>query len=128
MRPPPAPNSRPTRRHRRLRPARGTDRSRRWAMDGPRNVPRRPRTTNRALILGADSPSGCAMHHHVVPASLLLLGIGLLAGCGQKGPLYLPTRPASSAPADSPPPPATSVAKPAAAATAAIPAAATSGG
>lgn len=65
------------------------------------------------------------MRRHVVSASLLLLGIGLLAGCGQKGPLYLPTRPA--APATSAPATAASAARPATAATAAVPAAAVSG-
>ncbi|MGN6788273.1 MAG: LPS translocon maturation chaperone LptM [Rhodanobacteraceae bacterium] len=37
----------------------------------------------------------------LVFASLLLLGIGVLAGCGQKGPLFLPAKPAAPASAAS---------------------------
>ncbi|TAN02888.1 MAG: hypothetical protein EPN36_15380 [Rhodanobacteraceae bacterium] len=68
------------------------------------------------------------MRHHVVSASLLLLGFGLLAGCGQKGPLYLPTKPVAPAAAASTPAPAATAAKPATAATAARPATAASSG
>jgi len=64
------------------------------------------------------------MRRHIVPASLLLLGLGLLAGCGQKGPLFLPARPALPASAASAPAPAVSAAKPADAAT--VPASASS--
>ncbi|MGH8118086.1 MAG: LPS translocon maturation chaperone LptM [Rhodanobacteraceae bacterium] len=39
------------------------------------------------------------MRRHAVSASFLLLGFGLLAGCGQKGPLTLPPKPGTSAPA-----------------------------
>ncbi|MGH8113338.1 MAG: LPS translocon maturation chaperone LptM [Rhodanobacteraceae bacterium] len=39
------------------------------------------------------------MRRHAVSASLLLLGFGLLAGCGQKGPLTLPPKPGTTAPA-----------------------------
>lgn len=39
------------------------------------------------------------MRRHAISASLLLLGFGLLAGCGQKGPLTLPTKPGTTAPA-----------------------------
>ncbi|TAM93732.1 MAG: hypothetical protein EPN40_12990 [Rhodanobacteraceae bacterium] len=69
------------------------------------------------------------MRRHVVYGSLLLLGFGLLAGCGQKGPLFLPTKPAtpaSAAPASASAAP--SAAKPARATTAAVPASATSNG
>ncbi|MGH8192142.1 MAG: LPS translocon maturation chaperone LptM [Rhodanobacteraceae bacterium] len=42
------------------------------------------------------------MRRHVVPASLLLMGISVLTGCGQKGPLVLPPpRPVVPAPATS---------------------------
>jgi predicted small lipoprotein YifL len=60
----------------------------------------------------------------VVSALLLLCGAVLLAGCGQKGPLFLPTKsavPASAASAQ--PVPAMSTARPAPASTAAVPAA-----
>lgn len=63
------------------------------------------------------------MRRHIVFAGLLL-GFGLLAGCGQKGPLYLPT----PNPAVATPTTATSAAKPAAPTTAATPAASTSSG
>ncbi|MGH8214502.1 MAG: LPS translocon maturation chaperone LptM [Rhodanobacteraceae bacterium] len=54
------------------------------------------------------------MRRHVISASLLLLGAGLLAGCGQKGPLFLPpTKPVAPQPAASTPPPAPAVAAPA---------------
>jgi predicted small lipoprotein YifL len=75
--------------------------------------------------------------HLIIPASLLLLlAAGLLAGCGQKGPLFLPARPvvpaaASSAPASadsSTPAPATSAAQPVPATTSAVPAFASSSG
>jgi predicted small lipoprotein YifL len=67
------------------------------------------------------------MPRFVLRASLLL-GLGLLAGCGQKGPLVLPTKPAAPAPASSAPAPATSAARPAGAATTVAPAStATSG-
>lgn len=56
---------------------------------------------------------------HLVVSATLAIGIALLSGCGQKGPLVLPARPASSTPAS-----AASVATPAA--TAAVPAAAAS--
>lgn len=39
------------------------------------------------------------MRRRRLAISLLLLGLGLLAGCGQKGALLLPTKPATSAPA-----------------------------
>jgi predicted small lipoprotein YifL len=51
------------------------------------------------------------MRRHLASASLLLLGAGLLAGCGQKGPLFLPPPkpvtppPASSTPSSLPSPP-----------------------
>lgn len=73
----------------------------------------------------------CMRRRIVVSASLLLLGTGLLAGCGQKGPLFLPIKPAAPASAmtSSPAPtPATSTAKPAPATTSAAPASASSGG
>lgn len=71
----------------------------------------------------------CMRRRIVVSASLLLLGTGLLAGCGQKGPLFLPTKPAAPASATtSSPAPATSAAKPAPATTSAAPASASSGG
>lgn len=63
------------------------------------------------------------MRRHIVFAALLL-GFGLLAGCGQKGPLYLP--PPKSVVAT--PAPAVSDAKPASAVTAAAPTASTSSG
>ncbi|HJP98951.1 MAG TPA: lipoprotein [Rhodanobacteraceae bacterium] len=64
------------------------------------------------------------MRRHLVSASLLLLGAGLLAGCGQKGPLFLPpTKPATPAPATSTPPPAPASSVPAPAASATSPAA-----
>ncbi|MDE2270801.1 MAG: lipoprotein [Xanthomonadaceae bacterium] len=53
-----------------------------------------------------------------VAFALLLLGIGLLAACGQKGALYLP-QPAT---ATAVPSPAASAAKPAGSTTAATPA------
>lgn len=63
------------------------------------------------------------MRRHIVCVSLLSLGLGLLAGCGQKGPLYLPPpRPVVTAPAAS-----ASTVKPAAAATVSVPAASSSG-
>jgi predicted small lipoprotein YifL len=64
------------------------------------------------------------MRHRTVSMSLLLLlGIGLLAGCGQKGPLFLqPTKPVMPAPAS-----ANTVATPAAAASIAAPAASAPG-
>jgi len=68
------------------------------------------------------------MRHHYLAATLLLLGFGLLAGCGQKGPLYLPTKAAAPASASSTPKPATSAAKPAGATTVAAPASSSSGG
>ncbi|HJR13732.1 MAG TPA: lipoprotein [Rhodanobacteraceae bacterium] len=64
----------------------------------------------------------------VISASLLLLGTGLLAGCGQKGPLFLPTKPATAASASSVPAPAASAATPAPATTSAAPAPASSSG
>ncbi|HEY9112394.1 MAG TPA: lipoprotein [Rhodanobacteraceae bacterium] len=66
-------------------------------------------------------------HRIVISASLLLLGAGLLAGCGQKGPLFLPTKPAAPPPASSTPAPAASAGQPAPAATLATPASASSG-
>jgi predicted small lipoprotein YifL len=61
------------------------------------------------------------MRRYTLPAALLLT-FGLLAGCGQKGPLYLPpAQPAVATPA-----PAASAAKPASVAPA--PAATTLGG
>ncbi|HET9817586.1 MAG TPA: lipoprotein [Rhodanobacteraceae bacterium] len=68
------------------------------------------------------------MRRHLVAATLLLLGAGLLAGCGQKGPLFLP-KPNVAAPASAPstPAPAASAANPAGAASAATPASATRG-
>lgn len=63
------------------------------------------------------------MRRQIVFAALLL-GFGSLAGCGQKGPLYLPApQPVVAAPAAAP-----TSAKPAAAVTAAAPAVSTSGG
>ncbi|HKU79183.1 MAG TPA: lipoprotein [Rhodanobacteraceae bacterium] len=65
----------------------------------------------------------------VVSALLLLCSTALLAGCGQKGPLFLPTRSAVPAsPSSSQPAPAISTARPASASTAAVPAAGSSGG
>jgi len=64
----------------------------------------------------------------VVSALLLLCGAALLAGCGQKGPLFLPTKSAVPASASSVPPAPTSTARPASASTAAVPAAGSSGG
>jgi len=61
-------------------------------------------------------------------ALLPLLGFGLLAGCGQKGPLYLPTKAPAPASAASTPAMATSTAKPAGAATVAAPASSSSSG
>lgn len=63
------------------------------------------------------------MRRYIIFA-VLALGFGLLAGCGQKGPLYLPPPKATVAT----PSTAASVAKPAPATTAAVPAAATSSG
>lgn len=60
------------------------------------------------------------MLRQVVAASLLLLGAGLLAGCGQKGALFLPpSKPVAPVPASSTqqPLPASSVPAPAASAT-----------
>ncbi|HJR10131.1 MAG TPA: lipoprotein [Rhodanobacteraceae bacterium] len=68
------------------------------------------------------------MRHRHFAAPLLLLGFGLLAGCGQKGPLYLPTRPAALASASSTPATATPAAKPAGSATVAAPASSSPGG
>ncbi|HLI17286.1 MAG TPA: lipoprotein [Rhodanobacteraceae bacterium] len=67
------------------------------------------------------------MRRHIIAASLLVFGIGLLAGCGQKGPLVLPTKPAP-APTSAVPASSASVAKPAGATTTVAPASATSGG
>jgi predicted small lipoprotein YifL len=65
----------------------------------------------------------------VISALLLLCGAALLAGCGQKGPLFLPARGAIPATAaSSPPAPAVSTARPAPASTDAAPAAGSSGG
>ena len=56
--------------------------------------------------------------------AVLMLGFGLLAGCGQKGPLFLPPpKPAVVAPVAAP-----TAAKPASAVTAATPAPSTSSG
>ncbi|HEX7371084.1 MAG TPA: lipoprotein [Rhodanobacteraceae bacterium] len=55
------------------------------------------------------------MRHRVIAISLLVLVSTQLAACGQKGPLVLPTRPATSA--ITTPAPATSVARPASAIT-----------
>ncbi|HEX5489497.1 MAG TPA: lipoprotein [Rhodanobacteraceae bacterium] len=68
------------------------------------------------------------MRRHPVVATLLLFGAGLLAGCGQKGPLFLP-KPNVETPASAPstPSPAASAALPAGAASAATPASATRG-
>jgi predicted small lipoprotein YifL len=65
------------------------------------------------------------MRRHIISAALLLV-FGLLAGCGQKGPLYLPTKAAAPASASSAPATATSAAKPAGAATTAVPASSSS--
>jgi predicted small lipoprotein YifL len=62
------------------------------------------------------------MRRHVAIV-LLMLGIGLLAACGQKGALYLP-KPESTVAAPSP---AASAAKPTGSATAATPASDSSG-
>jgi len=68
------------------------------------------------------------MRRHVITASLLLLGAGLLAGCGQKGPLFLPpTKPATPPPASSAQQPAPASSAPARAVRAASPATAISG-
>ena len=68
------------------------------------------------------------MRRRVITASLLLLGTGLLAGCGQKGPLFLPpTKPATPQPASSTQQPAPAISAPAPAASAASPATAVSG-
>lgn len=56
---------------------------------------------------------------YIALLAIVALGIAVLSGCGQKGPLTWPTRPGSSAPAS-----ASSTAAPAT--TAATPAAATS--
>jgi predicted small lipoprotein YifL len=68
------------------------------------------------------------MRHRYFAAPLLLLGFGLLAGCGQKGPLYLPTKAAAPASAASTPAATTSAAKPAGPATIAAPASSSSDG
>jgi len=66
------------------------------------------------------------MRHHIAP-TLLLLSIGLLAGCGQKGPLFLPAKPVAPASASTSAP-ALSTAKPAPAMTSGVPASASSSG
>lgn len=44
------------------------------------------------------------MRRHIVSALLLAMGLALLAGCGQKGPLVLPPpKPAVATPAPAPP-------------------------
>ncbi|HEY7871277.1 MAG TPA: lipoprotein [Rudaea sp.] len=67
------------------------------------------------------------MRRHIIFVALLLV-FGLLAGCGQKGPLYLPTKAAAPASAASTPAMATPTAKPAGAATVAAPASSSSSG
>ncbi|MGH8114838.1 MAG: LPS translocon maturation chaperone LptM [Rhodanobacteraceae bacterium] len=63
------------------------------------------------------------MHRYIVSTVLVLLGVTLLAGCGQKGPLTLPpakptiVAPATTAPPTTPKAPAV----PAPASTAAVP-------
>ncbi|HEX5952314.1 MAG TPA: lipoprotein [Rhodanobacteraceae bacterium] len=70
----------------------------------------------------------CMRRRVVVSALLLSCSAALLAGCGQKGPLFLPARGAIPATAaSSPPAPAVSTARPAPASTAAA-AAGSSGG
>jgi predicted small lipoprotein YifL len=61
------------------------------------------------------------MRRHGLSASLLLFGAGLLAGCGQKGPLFLP-KPVAPAPPASTAAPASSVPAPAASVAPASPA------
>jgi len=84
-------------------------------------------TTDVASILAARSSRMPRMRRHILSAALLLV-VGLLAGCGQKGPLYLPTRAAAPASASSTPATATSVSRPAGSATVAAPASSSSGG
>jgi predicted small lipoprotein YifL len=64
------------------------------------------------------------MRHRRFAALLLLLGFGLLAGCGQKGPLVMPP----PKPVVTPPSASASTVKPAVAATVPAPAAASSSG
>jgi predicted small lipoprotein YifL len=54
-------------------------------------------------------------------ATALLLAVGLLAACGQKGDLYLPPPPRAAAPPAAPATPATPAATPAATPTPASP-------
>jgi len=83
--------------------------------------------TDVASILAARSSRVPRMRRYILSAALLLV-FGMLAGCGQKGPLYLPTRAAAPASASSAPAAATSAARPAGAATVVTPASAASGG
>jgi predicted small lipoprotein YifL len=65
----------------------------------------------------------------VVSALLAACGAALLAGCGQKGALFLPTKAAVPASASSSPPaPAASIARPAPISTDAAPATGSSSG
>jgi predicted small lipoprotein YifL len=67
------------------------------------------------------------MRRSMISAALLLV-FGLLAGCGQKGPLYLPTKAAAPTPASSAPGTATSASKPTGATTIVAPASSSSSG
>lgn len=79
---------------------------------------------HRTLILGRTFIERFVCMRRLVTGLSLLLAIAVLAGCGQKGALFLPQpRPATTAPA-----PAASTAAPAAAGTTAVPTSAASSG
>lgn len=75
------------------------------------------------FILARPSIQEAHMRSRLLFGVMLLAGAGLLAGCGQKGPLVLPTKPAATPAAPAPAAPAPPAA-PASASTAAHPAAA----